>query len=134
MKFRLIWAIISVILEEIAIVVIALLVLPQFEIKISTVVLILIMVGWFIMSAFLYVAGVDALNRKPFDGPETIIGKKGIVVKALNPKGLVKINGELWGAESAENIEIGEEVVITGRSGIKLVVEHCSDRNHGEST
>ncbi len=132
MKFRLIWAIISVILEEIAIVVVALMVLPQFEIKIPTVILILIMVGWFIMSALLYVAGVHALNRKPFDGPETITGKKGIVVKALNPKGLIKINGELWGAEASENIDIGEEVVVTGRSGIKLVVERCTGRNHDE--
>jgi membrane protein implicated in regulation of membrane protease activity len=132
MKFRLVWAIISVILEEAAIVVVALLVLPRFDIKIPAVALVLIMVGWFVMSAFLYVVGIRALDRKPIDGPDSIIGKKGIVVQALNPKGQVKINGELWGAESDENIDTGEEIIVTGHSGIKLMVARCDSSIPGE--
>jgi membrane protein implicated in regulation of membrane protease activity len=122
MKFRLVWAIISVVVEEIAIVVVALLVFPRFDIQVSVPVLILVMIGWFLFSALLYKVGVRALDRKPVDDMNSIIGKKGIVTKELNPKGLVKINGELWGAESAENIAAGEEVIITGYSGIKLKV------------
>jgi membrane protein implicated in regulation of membrane protease activity len=120
MKFRLVWAIISVIVEEIAIMVVALLVFPQFDIKVSTLVLVLIMFGWLVFSALLYVVGVRALDRKPVDDMNSIIGKRGVVIEELNPKGLVKVNGELWGAESAENIAAGEEVIITGYSGIRL--------------
>ncbi len=112
--------------------VVALLVLPRFDIKIPAVALVLIMVGWFVMSAFLYVVGIRALDRKPIDGPDSIIGKKGIVVQALNPKGQVKISGELWGAESDENIDTGEEIIVTGHSGIKLMVVRCDNSISGE--
>ena len=100
--------------------VIALLIFPKFDISVSTPVLILIMLGWFLFSAALYKVGVRALDRKPVDDMNSIIGKRGVVVKELHPKGLVKVGGELWGAESAENIAAGEEVIITGYSGIKL--------------
>jgi membrane protein implicated in regulation of membrane protease activity len=122
MKFRLIWAIISVIVEEIAIVVIALMVLPLFDIHIPVTALVLIMVGWLLFSALLFIPGNNALLRKPVYDKRCIIGQKGVVAKELNPKGLVKIDGELWGAESAENIATGEEVIVTGYSGIKLKV------------
>jgi membrane-bound ClpP family serine protease len=122
MKFRLVWAIISVVVEEIAIVVIALLVFPRFDIKVSAPVLILIMIGWFLFSALLYKVGVRALDRKPVDDMNSIIGRKGVVIEELNPKGLVKINGELWGAESSEYIATGEEVIVTSYAGIKLKV------------
>jgi membrane-bound ClpP family serine protease len=122
MKFRLVWAIISVVVEEIAIVVIALLVFPRFDIKVSAPVLILIMIGWFLFSALLYKVGVRALDRKPVDDMNSIIGRKGVVIEELNPKGLVKINGELWGAESSEFIATGEEVIVTSYAGIKLKV------------
>jgi membrane protein implicated in regulation of membrane protease activity len=126
MKFRLIWAIISVILEEAAIVIIALIVLPEFDIEISVTVLVLIMIAWLVMSVLLYLIGIRALDKKLIDGPEAIIGEKGIVVRALNPKGLVKINGELWGAESQDNIDVGEEIIVTNHTGIKLIVERCN--------
>ena len=122
MKFRFIWAIVSVVIEEITILVIALLVLPRFDINVPVIVLVLIMVGWLVLSALLFIAGNRALQRKPVNEPEAIIGKKGIAVEELNPKGLVKIGGELWGVESAEKIAIGEEVIVTGYSGIKLKV------------
>jgi membrane protein implicated in regulation of membrane protease activity len=124
MKFRLIWAIASVIIEEAAIALIALLVLPQWDIKIPATILAVIMAAWLAMSIFLYITGTRALDRKPVEGPEAIIGNKGRVVKQLTPGGLVKINGELWGAEATDgNIDIGEEVIVISHSGIKLIVE-----------
>ncbi len=125
MKIRLIWAIVSVIIEESAIAVIVLMLLPQFDINVPVVVLVLIMLGWLILSVLLFIAGNRALQRKPVNDPDAIVGKKGIAIEEINPQGLVKINGELWGAESAENIAIGEEVIVTGYSGIKLKVERC---------
>jgi membrane protein implicated in regulation of membrane protease activity len=133
MKFRLIWAIISIILEEAAIVIIALIVLPEFDIEISVTPLVLIMIAWLVMSVLLYLIGIRALDKKLIDGPEAIVGKRGTVVRALNPKGLVKINGELWGAESKDNIDVGEEIIVTHHSGIKLIVERCNTGVFDES-
>ena len=125
MRFRVIWAIVSVIVEEIAILVIALLILPLFDVQIPVTALVLIMVGWLLFSALLFIPGNRALLRKPVFDMKCIVGQKGVAVEELHPKGLVKINGELWVAESAEKIAIGEEVIVTGYKGIKLSVERC---------
>jgi membrane protein implicated in regulation of membrane protease activity len=126
MRFRVIWAIVSVIVEEIAILVIALLVLPLFDIHLPVTALVLIMFGWLLLSAFLFITGNRALLRKPVCDMDCIICQKGVVVEELHPRGLVKIGGELWGAESAENIAAGEEVIVTGYKGIKLTVVRSS--------
>ena len=122
MRIRLIWAIISIILEEIAIAVVVLMVLPDYDINIPVIVLVLIMVGWLVLSVLLFIVGNRALLRAPVNDPEAIIGKRGVAVEEINPQGLVKIQGELWGAQSAEKIAIGEEAIVTGYSGIKLTV------------
>lgn len=56
-----------------------------------------------------------------------MIGKKGIVVKEINPleeTGQVKVAGELWSAITLDNnkIEINEIVKVTKVEGVKLVV------------
>ncbi|HAS05216.1 MAG TPA: hypothetical protein DCR71_05655 [Dehalococcoidia bacterium] len=122
MKVRLIWAIISVILEEIAIAVIALMVLPNYGVSVPVIVLVLIMIGWLGLSVLLFIASSRALQREPVNDPEAIIGKRGVAVEEINPQGLVKIQGELWGAHSAEKIAVGEEVIVIGYTGIKLKV------------
>ena len=57
-----------------------------------------------------------------------VLGKKGIVVKAIsnaNPVGQVKVNGELWSAIKSEKdkpINEGESVIIEKIDGVKLLV------------
>lgn len=56
-----------------------------------------------------------------------MIGKKGIVIKEINPlqeTGQVKVAGELWSAISLDNnkIDINETVTVTKVEGVKLVV------------
>lgn len=58
-----------------------------------------------------------------------VIGKKGIVVKAItadNPIGQVKVNGELWSAIKDENtkyLNVGDSVIIEKIDGVKLLVK-----------
>ena len=56
-----------------------------------------------------------------------MIGKKGIVIKEINPleeTGQVKVAGELWSAITLDNtkIQINEIVKVTKVEGVKLVV------------
>jgi membrane-bound serine protease (ClpP class) len=52
-----------------------------------------------------------------------MVGSRGEVVKSLDPEGMVKIRGELWKAKSAgRKINVGTEVVVVGREGLKLIV------------
>jgi len=119
---RLIYAIVSILLEEAVIVVIALVGLPKLGIEIPVGVLIAVMVVFAILSVLLYQAGSRALRRKPV-ALSVMTGSKGKVVNALAPIGLIKIKDELWEAESVgDKIGIGKEVIVVGQDGLKLLV------------
>ena len=122
MTARLIYAIVSILLEEAAIVVIALWGLPQLGIEIPLGVLITVMVLFLAFSILLYQAGSRALRQKPVP-LSVMIGTKGKVVSPLAPVGLIKIKDELWQAESVSGkIDVGKEVMVTEQDGLKLIV------------
>lgn len=56
--------------------------------------------------------------------PERLIGARGRAVERLAPEGYVKIEGELWRAQTAGGeIAAGAEVVVRGTRGLTLRVE-----------
>ena len=97
--------------------------LPQLGIHIPLAGLIALMVAWGAFSILTYRMGSRALRRKPLIGLPGMVGGKGEVVSSLDPKGMVRIKGELWEAASdGGRIDIGEEVTVVGQDGLKLVV------------
>ena len=76
--------------------------------------------------AFLAVAivwGIRAHRRQISAGREDMIGKTAEVKVALEPKGMVLIQGEQWTAISESGrVEPGEEVIISRVDGLKLYV------------
>jgi membrane-bound serine protease (ClpP class) len=63
-------------------------------------------------------------RRQAKTGREELIGKTVAVRTALEPEGTVFYRGELWSARAdGENIQAGEEVVITGIDGLVLKVK-----------
>ncbi len=72
---------------------------------------------------FVIYAIVKGQKRKLSTGVEEMIGKEAEVRTALNPKGTVLAEGELWTAiAEGSTIEAGEEVIITKTEGLKLRV------------
>jgi len=135
MKKRLIFAIISTILEEVAIVVIVRWGLPQVEIQIPLWGLIIIMVAWAAYSIFTFQMGTQALQRGQLVGLPNMIGAKGKVVSPLTPEGLVRIQGELWIARSdSSEMKPGGEVTVVGQERLKLVVRESSTIDNVEVT
>ncbi len=123
MTARLIFAIISTLMEEAALVVIVLWGLPQLGIQIPLPGLIALMAAWLAFSVFIYEMGSRALRKKPIVGLPAMVGSKGKVVSPLAPEGLIKIKGELWVAKSAgRRIDAGEEIIVVGQDGLKLIV------------
>jgi membrane protein implicated in regulation of membrane protease activity len=55
---------------------------------------------------------------------DTIAGQMGIVLKDIskNADGLVKVGNEEWRARAEEDIKQGEEITVTGISGVTLEV------------
>lgn len=137
MSVRLVFAIISTLLEEAALVAVALWGLPQIGIEIPLPGLIALMVLWSGFSVFIYRMGSRALRMKPVIGLPGMVGSRGKAVRTLAPDGIVRIRDELWGAESAHgSIDAGEEVIVVGHEGLKVVVDRtgADDREHPSDT
>ena len=85
--------------------------------------LVLVVIG---IAAFLAVAiiwGIRAHRRQVSAGREELVGRTAEVEIALEPKGVVFVEGERWTAISEKGqVEPGEEVIITKVDGLKLWV------------
>jgi len=120
---RLIMAIISTLLQEIALFVIWRWGLPEVGIFLPLYVLIIVMILWGAYATITFWVVTKALKRKELVGLPAMVGGRGRVVSQLTPEGQVMVSGELWGAKSVEgNIEQGEEVLVVGQDGLKLFV------------
>lgn len=70
------------------------------------------------------VSRVIRVHRKQAGtGREELIGKKAVVKETLDPEGTIFFKGELWAAiTEKEQVEPGEEVIISGVDGLTLQV------------
>jgi membrane-bound serine protease (ClpP class) len=126
---RLILAIVSTSLEEVAIVVIWRWLLPEFGISLPVSVLIGVMAAWAAFAVTLFIITTRILKKQVVVGLPTMVGSKGKVASSLAPEGLVRIKGELWGATSDEgNVDKGEEIEVVGEDGLKLLVRRVGSR------
>ena len=124
MRTRLIFAIVSTILEEVAIVVIIVWGLPRMNINVPLWTLPILMLLWVAWSVYVFRKGTRALKREQIMGQPHMIGTRGKVVSELTPDGLVRIRGELWVAKTVEgNLEAGRDIKVVGQERLKLLVE-----------
>jgi membrane-bound serine protease (ClpP class) len=73
--------------------------------------------------AFVIQRVVRAHRRQASAGREELVGKIAEVEVALEPKGIVLVEGERWTAVSEKGrVKPGEEVTITKVDGLKLYV------------
>ena len=72
---------------------------------------------------FVVFFGVRAHRKKVSTGREDLVGRTAIVEVALDPKGVVSIEGEYWTAIIDKGrVEPEEEVIVTKVEGLKLYV------------
>jgi membrane-bound serine protease (ClpP class) len=62
-------------------------------------------------------------RRRAAVGVETLVGRPAVVVRALSPRGQVKVDGEVWEARAAYDLLPGDDAVVTGIDGLVLEVE-----------
>jgi membrane-bound ClpP family serine protease len=128
---RLVLAIVSTSLEETAIWVIWHWLLPEFGVNLPVGVLVGIMVAWLAFSIWLFIFTTRVLKKQTPVGLPSMVGASGRVASRLSPEGMVRIRGELWGVTSNEgDIEAGEEVVVIGERGLKLLVKRVGPTTH----
>lgn len=122
----LVYAVVVSLLEEAALVGFLLLVLPRVGLVVpawGVIVAVLVMAA---TSAVLTWLNLKALVLKPARSPD--VGVRGRVVKALAPRGYVRVGNELWSAECGNGtVAVGERVIVTRMDGFRLVVEPVKD-------
>jgi membrane-bound serine protease (ClpP class) len=68
-------------------------------------------------------------RRNKLTGAQIMLGKIGVAVSDLNPKGEVRVEGEIWRAESTSGyIQKGEKVAIRERKGLVVIVEKAPEQ------
>lgn len=88
-----------------------------------------------VVSGFLIIvirATYKVHRQKPITGEAGIIGETAVVCQELNPKGLIKVNGEIWRAVSQDGKKIkkGREVEILSLKGLTLKVKILNRQNN----
>ena len=94
---------------------------PYLEISRAAIVAVAVFMGGF----FLLVARAVARSRRrrAVTGQEALIGLRGRARTALNPEGLVFVDGELWSARSDDGeIKPGDPVEVVAVHGLRLTV------------
>ena len=84
---------------------------------------IIVAVALSIFFAYAITASLRIRRAKPRIGEEELIGMEGIAITNIHPKGQIKIRGEIWQAESEEEIKEGEEVLVIDKKGLTLKVK-----------
>jgi membrane-bound serine protease (ClpP class) len=113
-------AITTSLLEEAVLVAVVLWLLPRIAINIPIWGLILMMIALGVYNYMTYRLGKKTLVRKPVISLD--IGSRGRATTLISPTGYVRVNGELWQASSSSTIDIGEEIVVIGIEGMKLLI------------
>ena len=134
-KGRLIISVISTLLDEFVILFIILWGLPMLGIRLPIPVIIIISLLWAGFAVLLYITGNSVMRKKPVSGLTDMTGLQGIVIKKLEPEGIVKIGSELWIASSSSGKGINQttHIIVKERQGLKLIVKPTCDPEGVES-
>ena len=120
------WLLVGLLLlDEVAALVLVLLVLWFFKIRISfeIVIVIALLLGTFAFITHKVI--IPSFHKRKVTGSEGMVGLVGEVIEPLTPIGVVRVEGELWKAKSVEDDDIaaGEDVEILGLKKLTLEVK-----------
>jgi membrane-bound serine protease (ClpP class) len=67
-------------------------------------------------------------NRQVITRDETLLGREGIVVRDLGPRGVVQVASEEWTADAVSGTpRRGERIRVVAMDGVRLKVEPVED-------
>ena len=95
--------------------------IPYIQIDLWLIILVIVMVVAFLVLVIVY--GIRAHQQQVSAGREELLSKVAEVTAVMEPKGMVRVEGEQWAATLDKGrAEPGEEVLITKVEGLKLRV------------
>jgi len=81
----------------------------------------------FLLSGLVYSALLRASNHPVKTGREGLMQESAEVIEPVNPKGRIRVHGELWQAISSEDLRTGDRVKVVGVNGLTLRVQKMQD-------
>ena len=122
----LIYAIVISALELAVLLAVLLLVLPALGLKVPGWMVVLIAVGMTLTSVILTKLNLRTIGIRPSRSPD--VGVRARVVKALEPRGYVRVGNEMWPAVCERGtVGTGTAVMVVRMEGLRLVVEPVDD-------
>lgn len=120
------WLLVGLLLlDEVAALVLVLLVLWFFKIRISfeIAIVIALLLGTFVFITHKVI--IPSFHKRKVTGSEGMMGLVGEVIEPLTPVGVVRVEGELWKAKVVDDddIEAGEDVEILRLQKLTLEVK-----------
>jgi membrane-bound serine protease (ClpP class) len=98
---------------------------PSARVSRPLIVVLAVLIGAFFFFALR--AALKARKAPPITGPQMIVGAEGVVTRALDPTGEVRVRGETWTAtpsdEHVATLPVGAPVRVVGLRGLTLQVE-----------
>jgi membrane protein implicated in regulation of membrane protease activity len=82
-------------------------------------------IGWCAKDALMYRFVRSAYEPGPPHGTAALVGQSGVVVRDLDPKGLVRLSAEEWSAqttEESETLDQGTPIRVVSVSGFVVTV------------
>jgi membrane-bound ClpP family serine protease len=126
-NYRLILAVLSSLLDEALILGLLLWGLPKLGLAIPLPIILIIMLLFALFAITTFKLGTRALMLKPLIGLTDMTDAEGKVMKRLDPSGYVKIDGELWKAQSVNGIiNTGIDIVVVAHKNLRLTVKRKS--------
>ena len=70
----------------------------------------------------IFAAAIRSRRSRPHLGASALLGRHAVALERLDPRGRVRLDGELWNAEAQATVDVGADVVVTGVQGLTLQV------------
>ena len=62
-------------------------------------------------------------KRRKVVGEQTLIDREAVVIRACDPRGQVRLDGEIWDARCEHGAAVDDTVRVVGRDNLTLIVE-----------
>ena len=128
-----IYSVLTSLLWEAILAVVVLRLLPKYGVNIPLWALIVLMALFGAYEYMSYRLGKRALDRMPLVSLEVLIGTKCKTITPLNPRGYVRIGGELWRAKAESDIAADEEVTVIGVERMTFLVRPPDNNRNKKS-
>lgn len=99
---------------------------PEPAMQVSWEVILAVATSAVVVVGFLFALAYRTFRRQVQTGVEGMVSERGVVREALDPRGKVWVHGELWNAEAAEPVAVGEEVEVVAVEGMRLKVRRIA--------